>query len=89
MSTPPPAIDRFLDQVAHELSQEERAKWMTSLRNWCNQVWEAGDEDPDAQADCDKLLLIAKAGGELAALFAEVARVVDLLDRPRVANSER
>jgi hypothetical protein len=80
MSTPPVAIDRFLDRVAREFTEEERAKWVGSLQNWCDALWEAGDENSRAQECCDRLLLIAKAGDPFPALFAEAARVVHLLD---------
>jgi hypothetical protein len=77
----PLAIDRFLDRVANELTPDEQQKFMPGIRGSIDQMWELGDTDAYAQEYCDKMLAIAKAGDPFPELFAEAARVLDLLDR--------
>jgi hypothetical protein len=86
MSTPPSAIDSFLERLAAKLAPAARGELMPGIRNGFDALWARVDNDEKAQQACDELLTLVKARGEVPALFpallAEITRVVEATHTP-------
>jgi hypothetical protein len=82
MSTPPSVIDCFLDRLAAQLTPAARGELMPGIRNGFDALWARGDNDARAQQACDELLTLAKAGGQVSVLLANMTSVVEATNRP-------